>query len=217
MQQIVFPFKASSSFSVEDFLVLPSNENAFKTISTLLQTQTGMQGCVLYGSKGVGKTHLAHIAAGVYGAGVVSASDVEFPQEMKNVYILDDLHLASASAQENLFHIFNDLQKKKGILVCTSAEPVSQLKGFLKDLTSRLLTLPQIEIEAPKDTHLELFLVKFASDHQVHIEPNVVKYILNRTGRNLSSLMCVLDKLDKASLQHHKRITIPFVKNILGF
>ena len=41
------------------------------------------------------------------------------------------------------------------------------------------------------------------------------RYLMSRYPRDLSSLFAVLDRLDQASLQAQRRLTVPFVKQVL--
>jgi len=41
-------------------------------------------------------------------------------------------------------------------------------------------------------------------------------YLLNNYNRNIADLFTMLDALDKAQLQQHRRLTIPFVKRVLS-
>ena len=47
--------------------------------------------------------------------------------------------------------------------------------------------------------------------------PLVAQYIFNRCTRDFSSLFHVLDKLDKQSLQQKRKLTIPFVKEVMSW
>ncbi|MDZ7870467.1 MAG: hypothetical protein U5L02_14945 [Rheinheimera sp.] len=44
----------------------------------------------------------------------------------------------------------------------------------------------------------------------------VARYLLNRQQRDIRALVSTLDILDKASMVHQRRLTIPFVKDVLA-
>jgi DnaA family protein len=45
----------------------------------------------------------------------------------------------------------------------------------------------------------------------------VARYILHRGPRRLDELFIILETLDRASLIAQRRLTIPFVKQVLGW
>jgi len=45
---------------------------------------------------------------------------------------------------------------------------------------------------------------------------SVGQFLINRCSRNMHDLHQLLDLLDKTSLQAQRKITVPFVKNILN-
>ena len=49
------------------------------------------------------------------------------------------------------------------------------------------------------------------------ITDEVAKYILNRAPRDMNELFNYLNRLDDASLQQQRKITVSFVKEVLRF
>jgi DnaA family protein len=50
----------------------------------------------------------------------------------------------------------------------------------------------------------------------LYLSNEVAVFLLNRLPRDSRGLMTALEKLDGASLQEQRRLTLPFVKDILG-
>ena len=48
------------------------------------------------------------------------------------------------------------------------------------------------------------------------ITPKAVRFLLSHKNRNISSLWTLLTKLDHASLAAKRKLTIPFLKQILS-
>jgi DnaA family protein len=46
---------------------------------------------------------------------------------------------------------------------------------------------------------------------------DVAGFIMRRAPRRLGQLLGILDKLDENSLQAQRRLTIPFVKSVMGW
>jgi DnaA family protein len=47
------------------------------------------------------------------------------------------------------------------------------------------------------------------------MDPAVVQYVLRHGRRDLSSLMHTLDSLDRISLEQHRALTVPLVREIM--
>lgn len=48
------------------------------------------------------------------------------------------------------------------------------------------------------------------------IDEAAIDWLLRRVDRDLSSLTRLLDQLDRASLAEQRRITVPFLRQVLG-
>ena len=56
-----------------------------------------------------------------------------------------------------------------------------------------------------------------ASRRGLNLPDDVGRFILTRGARSMSALFDLLDRLDQASLQAQRKLTIPFLKEILGW
>ena len=45
---------------------------------------------------------------------------------------------------------------------------------------------------------------------------DVARFLLNRSSRDMKTLIATLDRLDQASISAQRRLTIPFVKETLS-
>ena len=48
------------------------------------------------------------------------------------------------------------------------------------------------------------------------LDAPALEWLLTRTGRDLGSLVRVLDRLDRESLAAKRRLTVPFLRGVLG-
>ena len=55
-----------------------------------------------------------------------------------------------------------------------------------------------------------------AKHRGLSIADDVVRYILTRSTRNTGELLGLLDKIDHASLVEKRKVTIPFLQQILS-
>ena len=94
--------------------------------------------------------------------------------------------------------------------------PIKKLTIKLADLKSRLLSLSQVNLGLPDDTLLSRVIIKQFSDKGVKIDMEVVNYLLRRMDRSFLSANGLVAKIDFASIQSSRKITIPFVRELLS-
>ena len=73
-----------------------------------------------------------------------------------------------------------------------------------------------MQIHELKDEDKINTLQEHAKKRGLELSKSVGHYILNRCARNMHDLQTVLDRLDHASLVAQRKLTIPFVKDVLG-
>lgn len=138
--------------------------------------------------------------------------------ENYDVLVLDDLNLISGKIawEEAVFHLYNrGLQTKQHLLVTANCAP-AQLAVQLPDLLSRLKSATIFKLQTLTDAEKLAALMSRAQERGWQLSPEVGEFLLTRYARDIDQLFAVLDKLDIASLQAKRRVTIPFVKQILG-
>jgi chromosomal replication initiation ATPase DnaA len=59
-------------------------------------------------------------------------------------------------------------------------------------------------------------MTKLFADRQVEVEPHVVQYLVRRIERSLSTVMRVVEKLDRAALEQKSRITRALAAEIVS-
>lgn len=144
-------------------------------------------------------------------------------QEEMNICCIDDIQLLQDKPQwqEALFDLINRFRENntKGNnarLILTANQPPTEININLKDLTSRLQWGPVFRLSSLSDLEKCQALQQRANCRGFELADNVANYLLNNCNRDMADLFAVLDALDKAQLQQHRRLTIPFVKSVLG-
>ncbi len=139
--------------------------------------------------------------------------------EERALVCLDDLgSVAGLPAwEESLFHLYNRLQDCHGSLLIAARQPPAGLGIALPDLLSRLQSLPVFALAAPDDAGLAEVLVFRARTRGLQMEPEVARYIVQRAARDLPGLLGLLDQLDRQSLAAARRLSVPFVREVLGW
>ncbi len=117
--------------------------------------------------------------------------------------------------EEAVFHLFNRLKASGSqLLVAASAIP-SDMVLSLADLRSRLETGTHYQLSALMDSDKQQALQKQAAYRGLSLADNVADYLLRHYGRDMVGLMAVLKRLDEASLAEKRRLTIPFIQQVI--
>lgn len=216
MKQLILPLDHSPAFDDKDFIVSAANENAYHHLMSWPQWH---HPCLsIYGEGGCGKTHLSHIWQEKTKARYLSGQDFNQVQledlfEGENLFILDDAQ--RIDREEKLFHFYNYILDKKGGALFLSVSPPSQWKISLPDLSSRLKVIPAIRIHAPDEALLARLINKLFQDLQLHVDEDVVSFLLKHMERSFESAHLWVEQLNAVSLIQKRRITIPLVREVL--
>ena len=217
-EQLGFDLPSRTALERDAFFVAPSNAVALAMIDTWPAWAGGK--LVLCGPEGAGKTHLAHVWAGVSGATIVSAIDLardDVPSLAQNHIVVEDLpEIAGNTAAETaLFHLHNLTLAEGHNLLLTGAAPVASWGLHLPDLMSRLQGTTAVAVEAPDDALLSALLVKLLADRQLTPKPALIAYLVKRMDRSFAGAIDLVARLDAASLARKKPITTALAAHVL--
>ena len=186
---------------------------------------------LIWGSSDCGVSHLLQAcchSAIAFGANALYLPLKELkdfaPQEVLegldalDVVCIDDIEhvLGNAAWEKGLFHLYNRLKDAGKRLVIAGHCAPGAIQTLLPDLKSRILGCVIFQIHTLDDEEKSHALQLRASARGLELSDEVITFILNRTVRSTSELFQVLDRLDQASLQQQRKITVPFVKAVLG-
>ncbi|MBN9412480.1 MAG: hypothetical protein J0H12_00940 [Candidatus Paracaedimonas acanthamoebae] len=216
MAQLTFNFTAACSYQSEDFVVTPSNQEAFSWVTQ--STPWTQNTLLLIGPQYSGKTHLATIFQKLFSAVFISQKDLQIYQEdfhsHETPFILDSLDFQAS--EEPLLHLYNGCREKQRQLLLTAETHPAEWKIKLPDLASRLMAIPYTTIQSPDDALIRGILLKKFSDFQLSISETVLDYLLTHIERSYLGIQETVHSLNEASLAEHKKITLPLVKKILN-
>lgn len=181
----------------------------------------------LWGNKGCGKTHLL-LAAITHSskrslylplAELVESASPEILQSVEELDLLciDELDAITGKAdwQEALFHCFNRLQHSGCTLLVAAIHNPASIEFTLPDLASRMATSLVYQLESLDDDGKQQALVIQAKSRGLELPDDVAQYLLRNYSRDIQVLMSVLQRLDNASMVSKRRLTIPFVRQVL--
>lgn len=137
--------------------------------------------------------------------------------ETFSLVCIDDLHLAAGHPEweEALFHFYNRIYDAGGRIVMAANDLPKSINIGLPDLVSRLSWGIVFQLHPLTDEEKLAVLTMRANHRGISLPEEVGKYILTHCPRHMGTLFAALDALDKASLAAQRRLTVPFVKEVL--
>jgi chromosomal replication initiation ATPase DnaA len=215
-KQLVFDLPLAPRFDREDFLVSPSNEQAYGMVEGWPEWPDTI--LLLVGPHGSGKSHLAAIWAETARAWTVDASEItdeKVPHLVSNgALVIEDADRAGRD-EAALFHLLNLARERKASILITCETPPDRWGIRTPDLLSRLRLAPSVTLEAPDDALLRAVLVKLFIDRQLVVDTTVVDYIALRIERSLSRAADIVTALDKEALSRGRRVSRPIAAAVL--
>jgi DnaA family protein len=210
-----------------------ANAAALGYVERLCAAQAGWAENLIYlwGNGGVGRSHLLQAACLRMQENEQQAVYLPLaeltgysPQLLENLeqcelVCLDDLQAVAGMPawEEALFHLFNRLRDSgRRLLLAADAAP-RELPVLLPDLQSRLSQALVFQLrELDEEDKLRALQLR-ASRRGLQLPEEVGRFILSRGERSMNSLFELLERLDQASLQAQRKLTIPFLKQTLGW
>ncbi|MCL1041001.1 DnaA inactivator Hda [Shewanella marisflavi] len=198
-----------------------------------------LQGCAegsannavyLWGPVKSGRTHLMHATCAranelnrnsfYLPLGIHASISTELLEGLEQVDLvcIDDIDAIAGHPlwEEALFDLYNRVAEQKSCALVVSASASANESGFaLPDLVSRMQWGLTYQLQSMADEEKLAALQRRAAMRGLQLPEDVGRFLLNRLARDLRTLFDVLDRLDKASLVHQRKLTIPFVKEML--
>lgn len=192
-------------------------------------------GLWLCGQAGVGKSHLLRAACVVeQGKAIRSAyvgclergelarglvQQLELASRFGSLVVLDDV--GALCGHEDLEYlllaIYQRLVQEGGALIVSFTLPATSLEFNLPDLNSRMRSLLHYQINPLTDEQKAELLAKRAAHKGYNLDPSVLAYWLTRGPRDIKALLTDLERLDRATLSQQRQVTIPLLKDELGY
>lgn len=137
--------------------------------------------------------------------------------EANDLVALDGIEAAAASRTdcEALFHLHNRLRDAGCTLLYASRLPAGDAGWALPDLRSRLGQGLRVSLDALDDAGRREALRRRAARRGLELDDAVLDWLFRRVDRDLKSLTSLLDRLDRAALAAQRRLTVPFVRQVI--
>lgn len=222
MQQLPLGVRLAETARFDSFVAGPNRETL-----ELLSGGTPPRLLWLWGRAGTGKSHLLQAACASAGAagGAAAYLDLHTPVvpdllegfEALDLVCLDALDRVSDDAAWNaaIFRLHTLMQDGSGRLYVASTAPPATLQFRLPDLRSRLLAAPVHQLHELAEEERMAALEQRAARLGLVLPRESAAYLVHRLPRDMHSLCAVLDRLDEAALAAQRRLTVPFLRQVL--
>ena len=236
------PSNLNKQFNFQNFIVGKSNQLAKAAATQVTENIGGAYNPLLiYGSSGLGKTHLMHaignnVLVNNPNAKIIYLHSERFVQDMvkalqhntmsafKNFYrnidvlLIDDIQFFAGKerSQEEFFHTFNTLLENKHQIVLTSDKFPKEINGLEDRLKSRFGWGLPVSIDPPDLETRAAILMSKAANVKIDLPQEVAFFIGKRIPSNVRDLEGALRRVIANAHFTGKEITIGFTKEVLN-
>jgi len=207
------------------------NAQAARRLRAAVERQDTAPSVIVCGDQDTGKSHLlqaiCHLAEQSHRPAVCVSVEELLPfgpealggLELNEVVCLDDLDRVAGRPEweEAVFHLYNRVGDQGGQIVISLSDLPAKLPFGFPDLISRLRHGLLVQMGINRDDDRMRILIARAEQRGLVMTGDVAAFILKRAPRRLADLLAALDQLDDNSLKAQRRLTIPFVKSVMGW
>ena len=228
MQQLPLPIHQTDEESLDNFY----SDNNLLLLNSLRQNFVEPKQPIFYlwGEQGCGKSHLLKAVTRYFLDTQRSALYIPLTYAMHftpavldnleqlDAICLDDLQrvIGQQEWEVALFDLINRIKETPRTLLLISADQSpNALDPRLPDLASRLNWGEIYRLNPLNEQQKIIVLQQNARRRGIELPDDTANFLTKRLNRDMHTLINTLIQLDKASLQAQRKLTIPFVKEIL--
>lgn len=204
---------------------VPGSSPAALAAAHALAAGDGTPLLYLHGVEGAGKSHLLQaVCAVVPGAAYLPLPQLQAlgPEVLTGLagqalLAVDDADAIAGIAEweRALFTLYNECQTTGTRLAVAARQPAADLPLQLPDLRSRLAAMPHFALRLLDETQQREALRAHATARGLQLPDETVQYLQRRFARDMASLKALLERLDAASLEAQRPLTVPFIRQVL--
>lgn len=138
--------------------------------------------------------------------------------EGMDLVALDGLEAVAGGREDEvaLFDFHNRARAAGTAVIYAAIARPDALELVLPDLRSRLGQCSGVVLSALDDAGRREVLRQRAQRRGLSVDEAALDWLLRRVGRDLGSLTQLFDQLDRAALAAQRRLTVPFLRQVLG-
>lgn len=229
------------AYTFDKFVVGPTNSLAHAAAYAIGENLGKIYNPLyIYGSTGLGKTHLLHAIANEVkkqNPSVVIAyetsdnfinefiNSIRFDRsdqfrkryELVDLFLLDDIQFFSnkEQTQEIFFHIFNSLYEQQKQIILSSDTFPQEIKGLQNRLKSRMEWGLVADIQMPNLETKIAILKKKAEFNNIQLSDEIADFIASRVLSNIRELEGALIRVCAFASLTHSPITLDMTRKVL--
>lgn len=230
--QFTLPIDDAYCPTMDNFVV---GEN-LELVTFLRSPKAEFRGIWISGPRSSGRTHLlqAYCRAalqsgrqGIYldcadlavGASAQIQRAVNLASASDALVVLDNLGELQRDPrhEEALMLIYQSLYAVEGEMLVCHDQSARGVEFDLPDLNSRMRGFAHFALVPLRDQDKAEVLTQRAHTKGYDLPDAVLEYWLRRGPRDLSTLVRDLERLDQATLTHQRLLTVPLLKQVLGY
>ena len=226
--QLPLHLALSNGRCFSDFETPPENAEIVAAVQRIAVEETPAR-VFIVGEAGTGKSHLleaACAAAGAGGGAVAFAPMRDWSSQQVDtvrglggggLVCIDDIDaVAGDHAWEvALLALVEESISRRSRMLFSAAATPSNTPFALADLRSRLSAAAVYRLRELNDESRARALRRHAGRRGIELPDDVVAYVLTRHRRDMPSLVALLDRLDHHSMARQRRLTVPFVRDLI--
>ena len=216
-EQLLLDLPVRTALGRDDFFVSAANAAAVAGIEAWQDWPHGKM--VLVGPEASGKTHLAHVWAGMSSAEVIGPDTIAArrPDTVGSALVVEDAdRIADKESETALFHLHNAVVGQGGRLLLTARAAPARWPLSLPDLASRMQQAGVVKLDGPDDALLSAVMVKLAADRQLALGPDLISYAVLRMERSFAAARALVEAIDTRALRDKSRPTKPMIAALLA-
>jgi len=218
----------SSGRRFENFEATSANAELLDAVRRVAARRTPER-VLIVGDAGSGKSHLLEAACAAASAGgdaVAFAPMRDWRSQRVDavrglgraeLVCIDDVDAIAGDRawEEALFALVEESASRSTRMLVSAVATPSNVPFALADLRSRLSAATLYRLRELDDESRAKALRRHAGGRGIEIPDEVVGYVLTRYRRDMTSLMALLDRLDHHSMASQRRLTVPFVRDLI--
>ena len=235
-----------ASYTFDNFIVGEENRYAYSAALTAAQQPGKFNPLYIYGSTGMGKTHLMQAVANYVHRNNPHAtvryitceaflnayldslrthstfkSHFEFRNHFREVDVLlvDDVHQLGGKdqIQEEFFNTFNTLYNAGKQIILTSDKQPSEIRGLEARLVSRFESGVTTQITSPTTLETRLSILQYEQKEQlIKLSPDVIHYVAERISSSIRTLKGALMRLIACSSMMGRSVPMAEAERLLA-
>lgn len=194
-RQLALPISPASEPTLDNF-VPGANAELVARLRALAADELAETVLYLWGEPGSGRSHLLAASA------------------RPGLVVADDVEQLDAAGQIALFNAINAARDSGGTVLAAGNALPARLP-LREDLKSRLAWGLVYCLKPLSDAEKALTLHGEAARRGLKLSDEVVWYLLTHVRRDLGSLVALLDRIDRTSLEQRRAVSLPLVRELI--